>query len=466
MASLIVLCLLTSPSIIDDPTFSMQFTPAQGDTTFWIINDELVYSNEDISSSSFIVIEPTGRLVLQNSELSFTRVGDGILGIRIMPGGELVIQNSTVDSIRNYQWNLTAMPSSSLVIFNSTITGYPIVQHYPASSLVHIDNASCSIIHSTFRISPNNLVDLMNLTRIEFHNNILKDASGNGLHISNCEHLKISNITMSYCNGDAMQIEFSTNLSLAYIDMTWTGSLLLRNSESISLVSVNIMDSQDRDMIALDIMESDFLTISNLSIPDDGYNHIQIQRSHVISINNSFIDTTNMNFYMSTHLYINRNIIITSQPFLYVTFAGTSHNIIAHNIFYAPISYHASDSYNNSFDYGGYGNYWVSYEGEDLNNDSIGDTPYSQGLDLVDNYPLMNDTFPPLITIAGIPTRNDNTMDSIPLDTNSLENVPPNSNIQSISTMTITWFAIISIEVIAMFVILYRRKSQVEIIPV
>ncbi len=58
------------------------------------------------------------------------------------------------------------------------------------------------------------------------------------------------------------------------------------------------------------------------------------------------------------------------------------------------------------FDNGKVGNYYSDYTGTDANGDGIGDTPYpivTQGLDLMDHYPLMRewtgDNLPPVITV-------------------------------------------------------------------
>jgi parallel beta-helix repeat protein len=64
-------------------------------------------------------------------------------------------------------------------------------------------------------------------------------------------------------------------------------------------------------------------------------------------------------------------------------------NIIYHNNFVDNsnhvYAFHSVDMW----DYNGEGNYWSDYEGEDLNDDSIGDAPYLINEDNQDNYPLM-----------------------------------------------------------------------------
>lgn len=123
-------------------------------------------------------------------------------------------------------------------------------------------------------------------------------------------------------------------------------------------------------------------------------------------------------FYGISLQHSNKNRIfsctIEGHESLGVSIAGASNNEIYHNIFQnnqygirisrtaENISYGNKlyendfidspviDNCNNSWDNGIHGNYWWNYHGEDLDNDSIGDTPYDipGGLNK-DKYPLM-----------------------------------------------------------------------------
>ena len=73
----------------------------------------------------------------------------------------------------------------------------------------------------------------------------------------------------------------------------------------------------------------------------------------------------------------------------------SSHNFIIHNNINV---YYASNGFQfpiigggsvNTWDDGEGGNYWTDYNGTDVNNDGIGDTPYTIDVQNVDNYPLM-----------------------------------------------------------------------------
>lgn len=78
-------------------------------------------------------------------------------------------------------------------------------------------------------------------------------------------------------------------------------------------------------------------------------------------------------------------------------FVGNTLNVISidgsDNIFYLNNFYISGDFganfQENTFDYGGSGNYWSNYNGTDANHDGIGDTPYELIPNIKDSYPLM-----------------------------------------------------------------------------
>lgn len=71
------------------------------------------------------------------------------------------------------------------------------------------------------------------------------------------------------------------------------------------------------------------------------------------------------------------------------------------------------DESNNSYDDGTQGNYWDQYQGQDSNNDGIGDTPYTISEGKVDRYPIISMILPDIVTppanVKHISSKSDNT---------------------------------------------------------
>ena len=71
---------------------------------------------------------------------------------------------------------------------------------------------------------------------------------------------------------------------------------------------------------------------------------------------------------------------------------GSSSNLLYKNTL-IDNNNHSSDGFYNSWDNGEVGNYWDDYDGQDLDGDGIGETPYDIPMgDNKDNYPLMEPT--------------------------------------------------------------------------
>jgi hypothetical protein len=72
-----------------------------------------------------------------------------------------------------------------------------------------------------------------------------------------------------------------------------------------------------------------------------------------------------------------------------------------------------NDDSNNSYDNGAQGNYWDRYQGQDSNNDGIGDTPYVISGGNVDRFPLISMILPDIVTppanVKHISSKSDNT---------------------------------------------------------
>ena len=160
---------------------------------------------------------------------------------------------------------------------------------------------------------------------------------------------------------------------------------------------------------------SDNLISSNV-ISSSYYSGVALSASsnNVIEYNILFSNRDGVSFLLSGGNIVSDNIVYSNYNGFYLT-SSSSKNVISGNNISASLNvgiYCVSDSANNTFyhnnminnindsknvesntinvwDYDGEGNYWHDYEGQDLDGDGIGDTPYTIGSISQDNYPLM-----------------------------------------------------------------------------
>jgi len=104
---------------------------------------------------------------------------------------------------------------------------------------------------------------------------------------------------------------------------------------------------------------------------------------NVITNNNYY----GIKFHSSTNNLISDNTISFNRLGVYLYFHSSS-NIFYHNNFDNTNQTTSSET-TNAWNYDGEGNYWRDYTGPDLDNDGIGDTPYTIDPTNRDNFPLM-----------------------------------------------------------------------------
>lgn len=90
----------------------------------------------------------------------------------------------------------------------------------------------------------------------------------------------------------------------------------------------------------------------------------------------------------SVNNVVSWNIFKNNKMGLYFC-CGANDNIVFYNIFVNNEEWNANDFVGNQWDNGTHGNYWDDYNGIDIDDDGIGDTPYNISIYYQDRYPLM-----------------------------------------------------------------------------
>ena len=141
---------------------------------------------------------------------------------------------------------------------------------------------------------------------------------------------------------------------------------------------------------------------SNTLITNNHIHHNNGRGIHFDSMNNSIIEKNNIHHngsgvtvgYVGSYNTIRDNIISHNSVGVSFHESNVRNNRVYHNDFINN-TVQARDVYGTNIWDNGYssgGNYWNDYTGDDLNNDGIGDTPYSF-VNKQDNYPLINSLF-------------------------------------------------------------------------
>lgn len=118
----------------------------------------------------------------------------------------------------------------------------------------------------------------------------------------------------------------------------------------------------------------------------DGVNFLSTAGNNVITDN---VISSNSNYGIGIYGAANNMItdnVISSNLNYGINLVQSGNNVIYHNDFNNTLQ--IKSDLNNTWDYGGEGNYWSDYRGRDQDSDGIGDTPYPIG-SYRDNYPLM-----------------------------------------------------------------------------
>jgi parallel beta-helix repeat protein len=159
----------------------------------------------------------------------------------------------------------------------------------------------------------------------------------------------------------------SNNIDARNLHLTENGQgITLVNSANNHIENCNITRNS---YYGIALIDSIYNTVSNNTIAGSEGGGITLVSSTSNSITNNTIRNNYTGIYLQT----------------------SNENNIHHNNFINNTRQAVSENSENTWDYGypAGGNYWSNYQGQDTDNDGIGDTPYTIKADNQDKYPLM-----------------------------------------------------------------------------
>lgn len=215
------------------------------------------------------------------------------------------------------------------------------------------------------------------------------------------------NGTVAFIKANSVTLEgFTIKNSGSYpyvgvhVDRYFFGNLIsnnkiMNNSEGISVysssanvISNNIISNNSEGItisFSINNVVSDNLVISNGNSGIDLY----LSSSNTISGNTLQNNLDGVSAYFSSGNVISNNMISDNHDAGLIITLSSRQNLIFHNNFNNIFNVLTDPDLENSWDYGGEGNYWSDYGRQDLNGDGIGDFPYNITVNNQDNYPLM-----------------------------------------------------------------------------
>ncbi len=217
-------------------------------------------------------------------------------------------------------------------------------------------------------------------------------ADAGHVALINCTNIVVQDLTLTK-NGQGISVKRSSGILVENLNVSgnWDGVYIDASSSKNMVVNCTVSDNL---FMGIYVSASWETTIINNRISENKYGVFLSESANTNTIMNNTIEENENGLYLfgETDKIVSSNVVRAntfSNNVVGVSLLFSKDNIIYHNNFVnnskQAKAFHGADMW----DYNGEGNYWSDYDGEDLNADGVGETPYLVDDDSRDSHPLM-----------------------------------------------------------------------------
>ena len=410
-------------------------------------NNNIVINNTSNSNNEYgVYLYNSGDNIIADNILSNNNIG---IRLYNSSSNNLITRNT---ASKNYN-GIVIISSNNSIITKNIVTSneYSGIHLVESSNNIIMNNTasantqhSISLSYSSYNFIANNTASLsyigIYISSVSNYNTIINNKNVAGIFISISVGINITNNSMvnngiilegndlTFWNTHTIMTSNTVNGKPVYYlkDQNGgripdgAGQVILTNCTNVKVQGQNVNNGSCGILLGFahsNIISNNtactnhygiFLYKSNNNIIDNNtvssnskYGIYLFQSSNNIIRKN--IANLNNKYYLSCGIYLrsssnnnklSNNMISSNTYGIYITyyyFGKSNYNKIYHNSFINNEHQAYDDSIGNQWDDGSEGNYWSDYNGKDILDDNIGDTPYNiPGGSSVDRYPLMD----------------------------------------------------------------------------
>jgi len=361
-----------------------------------VIDSAVVWEEQDITINGSLFIMPGGSLTIRSSVVRVLVDYNGENWIEVFSGGRLNIINSRIygyHPYHPYRSFILVHNNASVLIDSSEVANMGYGYGGCLREGIYVNSSEVTIQGSYFHDV--HVINLANVSMVDIARNTFA-----------CETMVIlgSRVNIRENTFSGVDLYAFINDSLIAFNTFVSGTLIIDGNND-SFISNWMMDchnvfSASNSLIVNDTFiyrDKSWLGINLRSMNTSFINNkvyssysVQLSDSHNITmIENIFAKSrTGLEIYWSSEITCKSNVFMNNDIGLIIN--NSSSRVHCYLNDFVGNGINAIDEGSNPFDNGSIGNYWDDYNGSDINNDGVGDSPYYLDNNSVDRYPLVN----------------------------------------------------------------------------